>query len=538
MKGALAAPQVEAVEAGRQMFKLGGNAIDAAIATAFAQGVVDPQMTSIGGMGTLQVFSARKGEHIVIEFLGRAPLKATPDMFVGKVKRRLRFGLWELEGHINQVGYLSVTTPGNLLGYYEAWKRYGTLPWKTLIEPAIRLAEEGFEIPGELYRTWMQPPPQPGMTSWWETLLATPAAARVFTKGGKPYEPGDRFANPDYARTLRRIAEEGPEVFYTGDIARRIGEDFARHGGLLSEEDLRQYRVRIKEPLKTDYRGYTVCAVPPAAGGTQVLIALNILEGFDLAGMGFGTPEYFHTMAQAQRASFADRARYLGDPDYQEVPIPMLLSREHAREWQERIRRGETIEVPELEAPSSHTTTISAMDEEGNAIAITHTLGTIASGVVTEGLGFMYNNVMHGFDPFPGGPNSIAPGKARLTAMSPTIVLKDGRPYAVSGAPGITKIITGVLQSIVNLIDFKMTPVEAVSAPRIHSEGDWVDIEARAYYAVGEELEKRGHKVVKSIFSYDPFFALVHLTVRDPVTGELRAAADPRGRGGAVEWRG
>jgi gamma-glutamyltranspeptidase/glutathione hydrolase len=265
----------------------------------------------------------------------------------------------------------------------------------------------------------------------------------------------------------------------------------------------------------------------------QVMEILNILEGFDLAKLGFGTADYIHILALAQKASFVDRELYLGDPEFQPVPVGKLLSKEHAKTWQQKIVANEPFHVPLATYAEAHdTTTVSAVDEEGTAIAITHTLSTPASGVVVEGLGFMFNNAMQGFCPYPGYPNSIAPGKSRTTGISPTFVWRDGLPWIVVSAPGATKILTGVLQVIVNLTDHKMTPVEAVSAPRIHCEGEILDVEARIYYTVKEELERRGHKLRKSLLSYDHFFALVHIAMRDPATGTLTGAADSRGRGG------
>ena len=525
MQGALAAPQ------------RGGNAIDAAIATAFAQGVADPQMSSVGGNGVLQVYHAPSGEHLVLEFYGRAPLKATPDLFASRVKGYLRFGLWELEGRVNQVGHLSVTTPGTVLGLWELHRRFGTLPWDALLQPAIALARDGFPVPGELHALWVREPYIPGTASTLEVLNATPASRRLFTRDGAAIRPGEVFRNPDYARTLERIAREGPDVLYKGDIAHQIAEDFARNGGLLSYEDLATYRVRVKQPVRGTYRGYEVAGVPAPGSGLQIVETLNILEGFNVGALGFPSADYLDLLARAQLAGFADRMRYLGDPEFAEVPEAMLASKEHARGWQERIRRGEPIQVGAPQPEPAHTTTVSAMDEEGNAVAITHTLGTPASGVVVEGLGFMFNNSMHSFHPYPGHPNSIAPGKARTTGMSPTIVFRDGRPCIVTSAPGATKILTANLQVIVNLVDHGMTAVEAVAAPRLHAES-WVDLEARLAYAFGAELERRGHRVVKSTYSYDPFFGLAHAVVRDPATGRLVPAADPRGRGGTAVWRG
>ena len=535
MKGIVTCPQPEAAEVGRQALLNGGNCVDAAIATAFAQFIVDPQMCGVGGWGGMQIYHAPTQEHICIEFYGRAPLKATPDMYAKLVKRPMRHDQWELEGHVNQVGYLSVTCPGTILGLWEAHQRYGSRPWRELVEPAIKLAEEGFVVPGELDALWGRPPTQEGAASMYEIISATTASRKIYFKSnGEQYSEGETFRNPDYANTLREIASQGPDVLYKGWMAKKISEDFAKNGGILTEEDLRSYKVGIGRPVAAEYRGNTVAGLPPPCSGAQVGEILHILEGFDLAKMGFGTLEYFHTMALAQKASFADWVRYLADPVFQRVPVEeVFLSRSHARQWTEKILRGEEIEVPEATAVEpAHTTTVSAMDEEGTAVALTHTLSTPASGVVVEGLGFMFNNGMQAFHPYPGHHNSIAPGKGRITGMAPTIVLKGGRPWLVVSSLGATKILTGVLQVIVNMIDFRMTPVEAVSAPRVHCEGDQVDLEARVYFALNDGLKARGHKVVKSGLSYDHLFSTVHLASLDPTTGRLNGAADPRGRGG------
>ena len=537
MKGVVVCPQVEAAEVGRRILEDGGNAIDAAVATVFAQGIADPQMTSIGGNGSLQVFHAESGEHIVIDFYGRAPLKTTPDMWADKVVKRLPADMWELEGNINQKGYLAVTVPGTLMALNEVADRFATMPLKELVAPAIELAETGFSVPEEMAAGWTRVG-MLGYASTWDILNATPAAAKIYAPNGRPIGVGEHFAMKDYAETLRRVAAEGPDLMYGGEIGSAIAGDFALNGGLITEEDFRQYRLRINPPVQCDYRGYTVSGNLPPGSGPQIIETLNILEGYDLAEMGFGTPEYSHVMAQAQKAGFADRAEFLADPDFEEVPVQMLLSKDHARKWRERIDSGEEFEVPGLDvAESNETTTVSVMDEAGNAIAITHTLGSPCSGVVVEGLGFLFNNSMHVFHPFPGHPNSIAPGKARTTGMSPTIVLKDGKPVLVTSAPGAVKILTGNLQTIVNVIDYGMSAVEAVSAPRIHSEGQWVDVEARLYYRIKEEMERRGHRLVKSQLSHDPFFSLVHTVQRDPDTGRISGGADPRGRGGHAEVR-
>ena len=534
MRGVVTCPQPEAADVGRRTLLSGGNAVHAAIATAFAQFAVDPQMCGIGGFGVMQVYHAPSGTHVCLEFLGRAPLTATPDMFVDKVKRRLRFDQWEMEGRVNEVGHLSVACRGTVLGLWEAHQRYGSLSWREWAQPAVRLLEEGFPIPGELAELWRRPPTQPGTSSMLEVLCTTEASRKIYMGGdGQPRGQGEILRNPDYARTLQEIAEKGPDVLYTGWMAGRIADEFASNGGLLSKDDLAQYRVGVGEAVKVDYRGQVVAGVPPPSSGVQVAQILRILEGYDLAAMGFGSPEFLNVMALAQKASFADRARYLGDPAFQDVPVEdVFLSSERAVEWRRKIDAGETFDVATGAVESQHTTTVSAIDGEGTTVALTHTLATPASGVVVDGLGFMFNNAVHMFDPYPGRPFSIAPGKARISAMTPTLVFHDGRPWAAVGAPGATKIPTGVLQAIVNMVDFGMSPVEAVSAPRVHCEGGQVDVEARVYFGVKDELEARGHTVSKSGYSYDPFFSMVHVAATDPTTGRLGGAADPRGRGG------
>ena len=538
MGGVLACPQPEAVEAGRRILQDGGNAIDAAIATAFAQGIADPIMTSVGGNGTMQVFHAESGQHLVIDFYGKAPLRATPEMWNDLVVRRLRADMWELEGHINQVGYLAVTVPGTVLALHEASRRFGKLPWSELLQPAIELADQGFTVPAELAET-MSRDGEEGHSGVAEIMRATPAARKVFTRDGEPLRAGELFQMKDYAQTLRVVAAQGPNAIYEGgEIGQAIVDDFRGNGGLIGEEDLRSYELSIYEPLRGTYRGYEICGNRPPGSGAQIIETLNILEGFDMAGIGFGTPEYAYVMAMAQRAGFVDRERYLGDPDFLDVPVELLISKSRGQEWQRRIEAGEVFDVDGLMPPESkETTTVSAMDDEGNAVAITHTLGSPCSGVVVEGLGFLFNNSMHIFHPYPGRPNSIAPGKSRTTGMSPTMALKDGRPVLVTSAPGAVKILTGNLHAIVNYIDYGMSAGEAVSVPRIHSEGLWVDIETRLYYAVKDELERRGLQVVKSAKSFDPFFALVHVVTRDPETGVLAGGPDPRGRGGWAEVR-
>ena len=533
MKGVVAAPELETVEVGRQILLNDGNAIDAAVAMAFAQGVAAPTMTSIGGWGILQVYNGKTSEHLCIDFHGRAPLNATADMYSDKVIGRLRQDLWHLEGNINAIGHLAVACPGNLMGYWEMHRRFGRMSWKEVIQPAIDMARNGFIVGEELATTWSPTAAasQSALPSMWDYINATADGLRIFGNDGKGWKTGDLFTNQDYSNTLSEIADHGPDVFYQGWIAELIAKNFADNGGLLDAEDLRQYTASITDPLRATYNGYTVTANQPPSSGVQVLETLNILEGFDLKKMGFGTVDYFYTMAMAQKAGFVDRGLYLGDPLFQEVPVDKMLSEAQARLWQTRIKNKEPIEVPNLTPEPKHTTTLSVMDEEGNAVGMTHTLANPASGVVVDGLGFMFNNAMTMFYPYPGHPNSIAPGKRRMASMCPLIVLKEGKPWAVISALGGTRILTANLQGAVNLIDFDMTPLEAVYVPRVHNEGDQVDLEARAYYSINAGLAGKGIKVVRSQRSMDPSFANMNIVMRNLETGRFSGASDPRQRG-------
>jgi len=532
MRGMVVAPQPIAVEEGAKVLKEGGNAIDAAVTMAFVQGVVTPQSGGIGGFGQFHIYMSQTGERVVFDFHGRAGSRARAEMWADRVVAESYDGYgYILRGHVNDIGYKSVTVPGTVLGLYECLTRYGTWSWERVIRPAIRWAGDGFPVPPRLATSW-QGKSRPGHASPIWRLTATPAAREIYTRDGEPYREGEILVQRDMARTLERIAAEGPKAFYRGEMAELIAADFEERGGLITAENLAQYRVRIGPPISTSYRGYEVASIAPPGGGATLIEMLNILEGYDLASLGHNSPDYIYLVSQAMKAAYTDRANLMGDPDFVEVPTESLISKERAAAWRERIDCGEKIEVPRLrtkEGPS--TTHLSAMDRWGNAAALTHSLGS-SSGVVTEGLGFMFNNCMNAFHPLPGHPNSIAPGKSRVTGMSPTIIYKGGRPFMVIGAPGGVRIITGNLQTILNVLDHGMTAQEAVSAPRFDCQ-EVLEVEARIPSYICAELERQGEKVVRSLASYGSF-ASVHAILVDPDTGELSGGADPRGEGMAL----
>lgn len=535
MKGVVVAPQPLAVEEAIIALRKGGNAIDAAVTAAFVQGVIDPLDCGIGGFGVMCVHTAG-GEDVFLDFNARAGSRATPDMWANEVVAPTVGDVgYVLRGHVNEIGYQSIGVPGTVLGLHEAWRRFGTLSWEEVLEPAIHHARTGYTIPVELvhnkweWRKWRKEDPA-GRLGALSRLTCTPATAAIYSKnGGRLLEPGDLLINSDLARSLEVIAQQGAEAMYTGSLAKRIVEDMEANGGLITREDLESYEVIVTEPLRTEYRGYTLTSAPAPCGGITVLEILNILEGYDLGKLGLNTADYVDIVSLAMKAAFADRNRFVGDPLFTSVPSEHLLSKAHAREWQERIDRGEQFSVEaDRFADSPDTTHVSVVDQAGNCVSLTHSLG-ICSGVVSPGLGFLYNEWMRLFDPTPGGPNAIAPGKRRVTGMTPTIVFRDGEPSMVLGAPGGNRIMGAVLQTILNVVDHHMGAVEAVSAPRFDCQGETIEIERRIPRWVCAELTDRGRHVVRDLAYYGSWRALVQLILMDPSTGVPHGASDPRG---------
>ena len=525
-------PQPQAAERGIRILRRGGNAVDAAVATALLQGVVDIQNCGIGGFGQMHIYMSGTGEEKVLDFHGKAGSKVTPEVWKDIVISEARDGFgYVLKGDVNLHGYASVTTPGTVMGLYEGHIRYGTMPWKEVVRPAIELASRGFIVSQEQARNWKTRPDS------FEPFSVTTEARRIYTKNGIPYDEGEVIANKDYAETLRRIASEGGDTFYHGEIAAKMVEDFERNRAFITGKDLDNYKVKVYTPITTEYRGYTVASNDAPGGGLTVLELLNILEGYDLAkydwrGMGSDVAEYIHLLAMAMRAAEADRAKYVGDPDFVDVPTKMIISKERAEEWRRRIDSNERILLPKWPQEPDSTTHLCVVDEKGNAASLTHTLGS-CSGVITPGLGFFYNNAMVNFNPIPGRLNSIAPGKSRITQMSPSMMLKEGRPFLVLGAPGGGKIVSALLQAITNIVDHGMTPAEAVAHARffcLHS--DIIDVEARIPQYVCDELEGKGNLIAKVPASYAAF-ASVQVIMLDYENDKVLGGSDPR-TGGVV----
>ncbi len=533
MPAMIVAPQATAVEIGVAVLEQGGNAVDAAVTTAFAQGVLDPFNCGVAGFGECTIYWAQTGQVESISFHGRAGSRASESMWQDLILEEYREGYgYRLRDFLNDVGYLSITTPSTVAGLAALLDAYGTRSWAECIAPAIPLARDGFPLTPKAAATFFAAP-APGYPHPMMRATATPGARAIFTRDGHaPWRAGELFVQTDYARTLERLASHGPDDFYHGELAGAMATDLGRHGAFVTLEDLGSYRPRNGSPLLGSYRGYTVVTAPPPSGGMTLLEMLNIVEGYELSAMTFNGEEYIDLLARTMQWAYRDWADYLADPEFAEVPVERLTSKEYAQEARRAIDRGETFSVPRWRPKETGTTHLSVIDRWGNAVALTHSLGS-AAGVVTDGLGFQYNNCMNCFNPVPGHPNSIAPGKARVTGMTPTIIMKGDKAVLVLGAPGGTRITTGVFQTILNVLDFGMTATEAVSAPRFDCQGPIIDVEARIAERVCEGLRRRGHGVLKTPAAYWEF-PLVHAIAVDPRTGALDGGADPRGEGMAL----
>ncbi|MEX1235337.1 MAG: gamma-glutamyltransferase family protein [Roseovarius sp.] len=531
-QGMIVTPQPEATEAGYDVLRKGGNAVDAAIATAFVQGVVDPLMCGIAGFGSLAVYDPASGTHEYIDFHAPAPGAATGDMWADLIEGEARDGYgFTLKGQVNDLGYQSICVPASLRAYATAHERHGSLPWADLLGAAIHWAEVGWTVRPHVHEFWSEPS-QMGRVANFDRIAFSPASRALYCRAdGTPKQVGDRVENPDLARTLRIIAEQGADAFYTGEIADKIVADMQAHDGLVSAADLADYTPKITAPIVSQYRDFTITTNRPPGGGLMLAQMLNILEHFDLKSMGHNSAEYIRTVAEAMKYATIDKDRFVGDPAFVDVPSDRLLSRDYAQDLAERIKDGEVAEVPRFDPAGQcrDTTQISIVDGGGMCVSMTHSLG-MPSGVVTDGLGFMYNGCMGVFDPRPGLAGSIAPGKARFSSICPSIIFEGDAPYVVIGAPGATQIAMGVLQAALNVLDFDCPMFEAVARPRFSATSNAIDVTNRIPFFVTAALEREGYEVIRNPRSYG--IAWVH-GIRITQDG-LEGGADPATDGMAL----
>jgi gamma-glutamyltranspeptidase / glutathione hydrolase len=528
------APQAVAADIGAQVLANGGNAVDAAVTTAFAQGVLDPLNCGIGGFGSMVAYSHPSRTWRALSFHARAGALVREDMWEGWVEEEYESGGdgFRLRGYVNDVGYRSIATPGTVAGLASALRELGSGDWASALGPAVPLALEGYRITPKARSLFRRSVLDTGLHPA-ARGTATPATSAIFTRDGHTlWQAGDLFVQQDYGNTLLRLSRSGPDDFYRGELAEQMATDIMAGGGFVTADDLRNYAPEWPEPLVGRYRGYRVLTAPPPACGLSLVQMLQIVERFDLAKMGHNSPDHLDLLAGAMRWASRDRVLYLGDPAFSPVPVDELLSDERTDQACKAIEGGQEILVPRWQPPDTGTTQVCVGDQYGNLVSLTHSLGA-ASGVVTPGLGFQYNNAMNCFNPVPGKPNSITRGKARVSGIAPT-VLDDGRgSKIVIGAPGGAKITNAVLQVIINIVDFGMSATEAVSATRVDCQGRAVEVEARLGERTCQELARRGNEVRKSVAPYWDY-PLVHVIVLDASTGRLDGGADPRGEGAAL----
>lgn len=541
-----------ASHAGVEILQAGGNAVDAAVATGFALAVVHPAAGNIGGGGFMLIRMADGKAHFV-DYREKAPAAATRDMYL------------DAQGNVipgaSQIGYKSIGVPGSVAGMVYAERTYGKLTLKQVMEPAIKLAREGYALTWDQARDMHDP-----------YMEKFPESHRIFQRDGNYYKPGEIFRQPDLARTLERIAKD-PEDFYHGSLARELAAAIQKGGGLITADDLAHYEVKEREPVRGSYRGYEIISSPPPSSGGIVLIeALNILEGYDLAQMGDRSAQSMHFTIEAFRRAFFDRAEFMGDPDYTKIPVAQLIDKRYAAAWRDTIDPAHASPSLGLKRPavfseleqyaavhlpvterheSDQTTHYSVVDSEGNAVAVTTTLNAwFGSQVTADGLGFLLNDEMDDFSSKPGVANSagliqgmanaIGPGKRPLSSMTPTIVVHDGKVVMVLGSPGSSKIITTVANVLMGVVDYGMNIQEAVDAPRFHQQWlpDLVYVEKWFSPDTVAALRQMGYNIEigqRYGENVSPYWSDAECIAIDEKTGERLGATDVRNSNGKAE---
>jgi len=527
MQAMVAAAKPEASKVGVDILKQGGNAIDAAVATAFALGAVEPNASGMGGGGFMLIRFAKTGEVVFIDYRETAPKKATADMYKLDKKGKVL-------NNASTEGGLAVAVPGNVAGLLTALEKFGTMSRAQVLKPAIDYAQNGLVVSKVL---------QGMIESNFDKLNKCEASRKVFFKDSLPLKEGDVLVNKDLARTLGLVAQKGKDAFYQGDVAQKLVQAVQSAGGIITLEDLAAYKVKMKKPVKGSYRGYEIISSPPASsGGIHVIELLNIMENFDMKKLAYNGVDYWHAWAEAMKLIYADRSAYLGDADFVKVPIKGLTSKQYAKKLFGKIDMNKAMKQAKADDPwgfneSGSTSHISVVDKDGNMVALTQTINLFfGSGITVPEYGFVLNDEMDDFTKKPGAKNSIAPGKRPLSSMSPTLLLKDGQSYATLGSPGGMRIITTVAQIISNLIDQGMDVQQAINAPKTNNyQGGPYKIEARLPADVQAGLKKKGHDV-KVYKDFDLYFGGAQAVVRNLKTGELHGGADPRRDGVAMGY--
>ncbi len=535
--GMVAAQDRLAADVGRDILKKGGNVVDAAVATGFALAVTHPQAGNIGGGGFMMIKFAGREDVIAIDFREMAPAAATRDMFLDKAG--------DVDNQRARFSHLSAGVPGSVMGLTTALEKYGTMRLKDVMAPAIRLAEKGFPVTDAL---------ADALDEHSERFARDPSSVSYFTRTGEDYDNDDLFVQKDLARTLKVIAKSGAEGFYEGPVADLIVAEMTAHGGLIAHEDLKAYKAVERIAARGTFRGYDIVSMPPpSSGGVHLIEMLNVLEGYDLAAMGHNSADYLGLLVETMRRAYADRSAYLGDPDFFEVPIAALTSKDYAATLRTKINPASATRSDDV-APglgdlseSEETTHYSVMDKDGNAVAVTTTLNfTFGSSYSVDGAGFLLNNEMDDFSSKPGAPNGfgllggeaneIGPGKRPLSSMTPTIVIKDGKAVFATGTPGGSTIINIVLQNVLNILEFGMNPMQANASPKIHHQWqpDRITAEPGLSLDTIEIMEKRGFVFSRSATGELQQRPMGRTNTVMRHEGTLLGAADPREPDGGV----
>ncbi|MGF1487844.1 MAG: gamma-glutamyltransferase [Prochloraceae cyanobacterium] len=501
--GIVASQEQLATRAGLEVLKEGGNAIDAAVTVGFTLAVTLPRAGNLGGGGFMLIHLAENNQNLAIDYREKAPLAATKDMFLDENQ--------EVDSLKSRFSHLSVGVPGTVAGMIMVLEKYGTISLERALKPAIELASQGYPVT-ESFRISLEFARR--------SMQASTASMEIFFKpDGSAYNAGEIFVQKDLANSLKLISERGKNAFYRGEIAKKITADMKENGGLITLADLAAYEPVIRQPVKGNYRGYDIISMPPpSSGGIHLIQILNILERFPLSSLGHNTAQSIHLMTESMKLAYADRSKYLGDSDFVSVPIKELTSKKYADRLRKKINYYRATPSQEI-APgnpynlreSNQTTHYSIIDKYGNAVANTYTLNfSYGTGITVPGTGILLNNEMDDFVAKPGVPNAfgliggeanaIEPEKRMLSSMTPTIVLKDNKPFLITGSPGGSKIITTVLQIITNVIDFKMNIAEATNAVRFHHQWlpDRLEVEEDLNGDTVRLLTRRGHKIVRT----------------------------------------
>ncbi|HHY52459.1 MAG TPA: gamma-glutamyltransferase, partial [Clostridiales bacterium] len=493
--GVVSSANPYASKVGVEILKKGGNAVDAAIAVAYVLGMVEPNASGIGGDGFMLVYEADTGKTTFLDYKGAAPAKLTAA---------------ELASHVQMDRFTgkTVLVPGMVAGMAKAHEMFGTLPMQELLQPAIDYAQYGIVVTPRMAQVYMDS---------YEILNFHKESARIFLNDGFPYVVGDIFKNPDYAQTLRLIVEQGPDVFYTGEIARDLVESVQEADGFLTMEDMAAYRVSVREPVSTTYRGYTVVTAPPSSGGVIVLESLNMAEHFDMQALGHNTPESIHVWSEIFKRSLADRSPYIGDPDFVDPTLALNLTlKSYARDRVKEIDM-DTVSLGALKGQPAgyegqHTTHVSIIDRYGNMVAMTNTLSEYFGCTVTvKGRGFVLNNLASNFSSTATAINAPAPNKKVRSTISPIFLFDlHGKPIATMGTPGASRIITTMSQLVSNIVDFHMDIQTAINQPRIYQNYDGpLKIEGGIDISVVNALERKGH-IVEYYGKNDAYFGGAH----------------------------